>query len=77
MKIFLLFTKPKIDFFFQFPVQFGRRAKRGGPEILDISESVDPTRFGLVTSALQMRRSAFELRAHQNYRGFSTKSEQM
>jgi len=24
MKNFLLLTKPKIDFFFQFPVQFGR-----------------------------------------------------
>ena len=47
MKIFLLFTKPKIDFFFQIPVQFGRRAKRGGPEILDISEVVDPGRIEL------------------------------
>jgi len=35
------FTKQKIDFFFQFPVQFGRRAakRRGGN--LDLSEVVD------------------------------------
>jgi len=34
-------TKPKIDFFFQISVQFGRRAakRRGGK--LDLSESVD------------------------------------
>ena len=30
---------------------------------------VDPTRLGLVTSSLQMKRSTIELRAHQNYRG--------
>ena len=37
-------TKPKINFFFQIPVQFGRRARSsqrgGGGGKLDISESV-------------------------------------
>ena len=41
MKNFLLPIKPKIDFFFQIPVRFGRRAakRRGGN--LDLSEMVD------------------------------------
>ena len=35
------------NFLLLIPVQFGRRAKRGGPEILDISEVVDPGRIEL------------------------------
>ena len=38
------------------PVQFGRRAKRGGK--VDISEVVDPAGFEPATSSLQMRRSS-------------------
>ena len=34
------FTKPKIDFFFQVSVQFGRRAAKRRGEKVDISENV-------------------------------------
>jgi len=35
--LILLKTKPPIDFFAQNSVQFGRRAKRGDPQIVDFS----------------------------------------
>ena len=37
----LLITKPKIDFFSQNPVQFGRRAKRGGKWKIDFFSKVE------------------------------------
>ncbi len=65
MKIFLLLTKPKIDFFAQFSVQFGRRAKRGGKQEIDFFSNVDPGRFELPTFGMQNRCSTIELRAHR------------
>jgi hypothetical protein len=35
--LILLKTEPPIDFFSQNPVQFGRQAKRGDPQIVDFS----------------------------------------